>query len=101
MNTISKIFSWVVLSSANPERVSLTVRAALIALIPFAMKLTLVGCTLGVCVTTSEGELAAIANVLSNIAFWSLSLYAGIAFLVGVVRKFYTTIAGTNQVINS
>ena len=40
MNTIKKVFNWLVVSSADPSQMSLTVKGILTAIIPMVLTLT-------------------------------------------------------------
>lgn len=98
---INSIFNWIVLSSKDPNKVSLTVRAALLAAIPGAIwALGTLCATAGVCIPIEDAELRAVANAAADLAFLTLSAVSAIGIIWGFFRKIWLTVTGKNAVLN-
>lgn len=92
---MSKFLNWLVKSSADAEKTSLTVKSFLIGLIPVAMKVVGLGCTLAiVCIDTNASELTNVASAIADIVFWVLSIVASLGIVYGFVRKVVLTLEG-------
>lgn len=93
MKYIEKFCSWLWQSSANPEKVSLTVKSLGLALVPKVIAFATASCGLGlVCSGVNAIGLQHFVEVASNVVMWILSTIAGIGFLLGFVRKIMRTI---------
>lgn len=98
---INSIFNWIVLSSKDPNKVSLTVRAALLSAIPGAIWAVGTLCaTGGVCIPIADDELRTVANAAADLAFLALSAVSAIGIIYGFLRKIWLTVTGKNAVIN-
>ncbi len=89
MEVIKKIMAWIVWSSKDPEKLSLTVKGVLGTGVVLAGYLGVSSAELGPLVegmTKFTSEI--VGTVTAAMAVW------------GAVRKLYTTYVGTNQVIN-
>lgn len=88
---------WVLVSSEDASKWSLTVKMALLGLVPYAMQAFGITCGLNlVCPQIDANELTLIATSLSNIVYLTLSLIAAIGTAFGLVRKVTNTFEGTN-----
>lgn len=97
---IKKFFKWIWVSSADPEKVSLTIKSALLAFIPWIIHLITGACGIGlVCLGVTSESLEAVIKVIADIAFWTLSLVSGVGFVIGFLRKSVLTIKGENRII--
>lgn len=76
------MFEWFVQSSANPEKLALTVRGLLIGLIPVAL---IVAKTLGVDLAQQD---------LEDMAILITAILSGAVTLFGLVRKLYFAFKG-------
>ncbi len=100
-NYIRKACRFIVLSSADPRKVSLTVKASLLGLIPMTMQALDIVCQWGhTCTTIDQSLLAAVAETIANGVFYGLSLVAAFGVLVGLVRKVDLTIKGENRALH-
>ena len=89
MNQLTQIGRWLILSSKDSRKFSLTVKSVLLGAIPL---LALVGIDTSILPEGVDFVVDALEKVLIAIS----SLFA----LWGFVRKLKTTFAGTNSVIN-
>lgn len=97
MNVLIGLWNWLVYSSANEEQVSLTVKG------------TLTGLATGLSVIWGFGHVGSIfpsdlvATLINNIITIiqeTLLLVSTLTASYGLVRKLWTTLAGTNAVLN-
>lgn len=85
---MKKIFDWIWYSSANPSKVSLSVRAAGLLLIPQVLSVITTACGFGlVCLPIDDASLRELVQVGENIVFWVLSSIGGLMFIYGFIRK--------------
>jgi hypothetical protein len=98
---MTNFWNWISKSSTNPEETSLTAKSAMIALIPLILKASVVACGLHVCLAVDENSLTTLFSVLGDIVFWALSLYSGIGFVYGFVRKLILTAQGRNPIVTN
>lgn len=97
---MSKFIAWVVLSSKDPRKISLSVKAALVAIIPFFMHAVTVSCGFGlVCLGVDSTHLQEVAEVTSDIIFWVFSIVSAIGFVYGFIRKLWLTAKSENKVL--
>lgn len=88
MYFIRNVFQWIWYSSADPSRVSLTVKSIGLGLIPTELQLLNLTCGFHLlCVDVNADGLNSVVLTVSNIVYWSLSIISGIAFLYGFFRK--------------
>lgn len=93
----AKAIRWVLVSSDDASRWSLTVKASLLGAIPFVMQGIGITCGLNlVCPNVSSDVLTEVALSLSNLVYLGLSLVAGIGAFYGLVRKVMNTLNGTH-----
>lgn len=88
---------WVLVSSDDASKWSLTVKASLLGAIPFIMQGIGITCGLNlVCPSVNADLLTEVASSASNIVYLGLSLIAGIGAFYGLVRKVMNTLNGTH-----
>lgn len=90
-----KFINWLIWSSANPAKVSATLKGLGLYLIPVV--LTVSGLT-GIATPDQEGLTAVLDMIASAITVLG-TIVASIVTLVGIVRKIITTWQGTNAVL--
>lgn len=94
MKTIKKIWNWLVLSSANASKISLTVKGVLLGLLPTIVYFSGI---LGL--HTSIDILNIVVNDISMVIVELGTLISVAATVIGLIRKIHATITGTNDVI--
>lgn len=87
MRIIQKIWNWLVVSSADPSRISLTIKGIGVAIIPYLMIITN---TSGVQIGSTE--ITSLFDTLAMIVQNFLTIVSGIMFVYGLVRKIRNTI---------
>lgn len=94
MSILKKAWEWLVKSSANASKLSLTVKAVLYGIIPATIYfLGLVDVQVG-----SE-TLTEIVNIIAELIVVAGGAITAIAAVWGVIRKLFTTAVGTNDVV--
>lgn len=89
-----KIFQWIMVSSKDPNKVSLTIRGILVGAITYIVFFA------GVFhFNVDQGDLNSLAVQLSDIVQMTLTLVSAVATTVGLVRKIYRSITGQNKAI--
>lgn len=96
MTILNRIWAWLLLSSSDPNKVSLTIKGALVGL------LTAITMVAGVANIQLPSE-ALTQSVDGIIAFVQTSLLwvSSAVTAWGAIRKVWTSISGDNKVINS
>jgi hypothetical protein len=84
---MKEIFNWLITSSADPHRVSLAVRGALVFVLGIITQMIPLACAIGVCI--SADLFPPVIDAVVNIVEAALILIGSIAFIVGVLRKIY------------
>ena len=88
---------WVLVSSDDASKWSLTVKAVLLGAIPFVMQGIGITCGLNlVCPSVNADLLTEVASTFSNLVYLGLSLIAGVGAAWGLVRKIANTLNGTH-----
>jgi hypothetical protein len=91
-----KIIAWLVFSSANADKISLTIKSMLYALIPVALLV------LGAYkIQVESAYLSAIIDQIIAVIIVVGGTVTAITAAWGALRKIFTTATGTNAVINS
>lgn len=88
---IKNFFTWLVASSADPNKVSLTVTSALTALIPYGIFLS--GITHHSLDAADAGAVVAAIGTLVQVLLTAVSVCL---FLYGLIRKIYLSLTGRN-----
>lgn len=92
MNTL---WNWLLLSSANPNESSLTIKMLLTAQIPMVVSAIAFGCTFHVaCAPVTSDQLLAGAQDVVNVFFYVFTTVSYIIAAVAFIRKLYLTIRG-------
>lgn len=92
---MKKIIDWLVKSSADKEKTSLTVKGVLTGLIPVVIVLANL-----TSVDISNEQLASVIDAISALVFLVSGIVSALMTISGLLRKIYTTITGRNEVIN-
>ncbi len=99
---LERFFQWLVVSSQDPKRASLTIKAALIALVPITLHAIDTACGLGVvCLGVDETGLNATIEQISAIVLGVTTLIALLGSAYGFVRKIVATIDGKNKIVKT
>jgi|GEM_PF-2883593 len=92
-NAVDLIARWIVLSSANPSEVSLTIKGALVGALPLIMAgIGLAHLNIG------QDAITPIFDTIASIVQGLLTLVSLGVMLYGMLRKVWLSIKGTNQV---
>lgn len=92
-----KFINWLIWSSANPAKVSATIKGLGMYLIPILV--TVSGLT-GLAAPDQEG-LTAIVDMIATAVTVLGTIIASIVTLVGIIRKIITTWRGDNAVLSA
>lgn len=85
---MNNIWNWIVVSSADPSKTSLTVKAAGVLAIPYVLNSVKIACGVGlVCIGVDSASLNGLVDASAGIVEAALSLIGGIAFVYGFARK--------------
>lgn len=90
------VWKWLVFSSANAEKISLTVKSILYALIPFILIITQ-----AYRIQIDNAYLTAVIDQIIAIIIIFGGMVTAISAGFGALRKIYTTFTGTNAVVKS
>lgn len=96
MDFLKNSVHWLVVSSADPNDLALTVKGALIAIIPEV----LIAANL-FHFNVTNADLAALANAIFIAIQAGLTLIGATLAIVGLIRKMYLTVTGRNQFVES
>lgn len=95
---IDTILDFLLVSSKDPTKWSLTLKMALVGVIPYIINAVGIACGFGlVCLGVDTAGLNALAEGLEKVAFFVLSTIAAIGVVVGLARKFIRSAQGTNR----
>ena len=96
LEVLKKIGKWLVFSSSNADKISLTVKGILYALIPaYVLFMGLYD------IQTDSAKLSAVIDQIGGIVIVFGGMITAIMAGYGALRKIFTTATGTNAVINS
>jgi hypothetical protein len=73
-----KFFNWLLTSSVDPQQTSLTVKAALLGVLPIVLHF--IG---------NDIDADAVVEIIGDIVFWALTIVSSLGFLYGAIRKMY------------
>lgn len=91
---MKKIFKWLVISSADPKKISLTVKATLMGIIPLAIALS------GMAdVPLEQNSMQAVATSVAQFVETALTLVSVTLTTAGLIRKVYLSVIGENAVL--
>ena len=92
---MKKFFNWLWRSSADPKKVSLTVRAAGIAAIPVILRIASTACRYGlVCLGVDAEGLNKVVDAVESIVYGGLLAIGSFGVVYGFIRKLYNTATG-------
>jgi hypothetical protein len=95
---LQAVIVWLFTSSADADKVSLSVKMALLGLIPYAMQAIGIVCGLDVyCVDVDQGTLTELAEGVGNLVFYALSVVSALGTVYGVLRKLWRSVTGTHR----
>lgn len=95
---IDKILDFLLVSSADPSKWSLTFKMALVGVIPYIVNAAGIACGLGlVCLGVDDVVLNSLAEALEKIVFLVLSAVSAVGVLIGLFRKLIRSAQGTNR----
>jgi hypothetical protein len=75
-----KLIKWLFTSSADPRQTSLTVKAALLGVLPLILHF--VG---------QDVDANVIVEMIGDVVFWGLTIISSLSFLFGALRKLWLT----------
>ncbi len=91
---MKKLIDWVVLSSADPRAMSLTVKGVLVALVPVIIAvLNMTG------IDIDNNSLESVINSITAIVFLLGTVVSALMTVTGLMRKIITTVVGENEVL--
>ena len=97
MDYIRKALQWTFVSSADPEKVSATLKFALLGAIPVIMQAIGLACGFNVlCIDTTSGELETVFSAAANVVYLCVSAVAALGTIWAFLRKVTRTVKGTN-----
>lgn len=92
---MKKIFNWIWKSSADPKKVSMSVRYALLALIPATLKVIATACGFGlICLGVTAEGLNTFVDAIVDVVYALLLFISSLGFVYGFLRKIYNTVTG-------
>lgn len=84
------IINWIITSSADPNKTSLTLKSIGLGLIPYVLQIASLTCGLHiVCLAIDGNVLMSVVETVANLLYLILSVVAGVGFLWGLLRKIY------------
>lgn len=97
---IENLITWIFVSSANPRNASLTVKMALLGIVPWVMQAIGIACALDtICIDLDQSALEAIATDVAQIVYYGLTIVSSVGLLYGLGRKIWRTVFGDNQAL--
>jgi len=94
---MTKIWTFITKSSADPKATSASIKFALLAVIPYIMQALSIACDFGQqCYDVDPSLLETGFDAIANGIFYSLSLVSVVGTIHGLVRKFIRTATGNN-----
>ncbi len=92
---MKKIIAWLVLSSKDPQRISLMLKGIFTAAVTYIVFFA------GIFhINVGQSDIAILSDAVVKIVETALTFISAIVTIVGLFRKIHTTVTGTNQVIN-
>lgn len=87
-----RFLDWLLRSSADPRKTSLTVKAAMLGVLPAVLHFIGAACSYGlVCLGVDETTLNVIIETIGELTFWFLTAVSAVGFIYGLVRKLINT----------
>lgn len=94
---MEKTIQWLLLSSADPTKMSLAIKGILMGIIPVIVSLTGLTGIAGV----DASSLTIAVDAIASIVQVALTIVSSAMTLYGLIRKLWTTIVGENEVIHA
>jgi len=94
---MNKIIQWLILSSADAQKLSLSVKGVLLGIVPILIAVTGVA---GIQIPNAE-TLTSIIDLVATFLQVALGIVASVITAIGLIRKIITTFQGTNEVISA
>ncbi len=92
---MQKIITWLIVSSKDPQKVSLFIKGVLLGVLPTVVYFA------GLAhLNVGQSDLKAVVEVLAQIIEVGLGLVSVVVALVGLVRKIWRTAQGENRALN-
>lgn len=93
MKYIKNFWNWLVWSSADPEKLALTVRGALVVAVPVILNIVQTACGFGlVCLGIDAPGLNEVVNVIVAFVSAVATIVGCIMFVIGFLRKIILTV---------
>lgn len=97
---MDKIIEILIKSSADPKKTSLTVKAALLAIVPFIMQAVGLVCAFGLTCTNFDASLLEnFFTLIAELVYHTLMIGSVAGVLWGAMRKLWKTVRRTNPVL--
>lgn len=97
---LERLVTWLLHSSADPRKMSLTVKMALLSVVPWVMQTLGFACALGtVCVAFDQSMLEVVAADIAQVVYYVLTAVSMLGFAYGAVRKIWRTLTGQNKAL--
>ncbi len=91
---IKKIWDWIVLSSADAEKISLMVKGFLMGILPLILIMMHAAN-----IQTSNELLTAVIDTIAQVIVVAGTGISSLVTVVGLIRKIYFTLTGQNDVL--
>ena len=100
MRYVKQAWQWIVQSSANPQATSLSVKMALLGIVPYALNIATAACGFGlVCLGVDAVGFNDVVEAISDTVFSGLTIVSSLGFIYGFGRKIVLSVKGRNQVV--
>lgn len=100
MKYLKLLWRWVVKSSADPEKMSLTIKGLLVLLIPYILTSLDMVCAIGqYCISVDESFLKDTVDFIGQSAYLILSFVGAAMTFWGAIRKVDLTVRGENKTL--
>lgn len=97
---LERIITWILVSSADPRNVSLTVKMALLAIVPWLMQAIGLACAFDtICIELDQSAIEAVAADVAQVVYAGLTIVSSVGLIYGLVRKVWLTLAGENRAL--
>jgi len=98
--TLNKIIEWIVYSSKDPKKVSLSIKMLGLASIPYFIQAMGLSCSFGfVCITADVTALEVLVTEIANSVLLFLILFGHLGAVFAILRKIILTATGKNKVL--
>lgn len=95
------IINFILKSSADPKKTSLTVKMALLGIVPLTMQTLGLVCAIGVvCTEVDQNFIERFIDAIADIVYLSTALVASLGTAYGLARKIHRTSIGQNRAMD-